>query len=55
MDLDSELPVVILLDVLELVSSDSSVRKVDSAEDLLVVLLTELAVEGYLLDLLLVV
>ena len=55
MDLDAELSVIILLDVLELVSSDDSVRKLNAAEDLVVVLASELAVELYLVDLLLVV
>ena len=55
MDLDAEHSVVILLDVLELVSSDHAVVEFDTAEDLLVVFLLELAVKGYLIDLLLVV
>ena len=43
MNLDAELSVVILLDVLELVSSDHAVVEFDTAEDLLVVFLLEIA------------
>ena len=45
MDLDTELAVVVLLDVLEFVCLDEAVRKLDAAEELLVVLLLELAVK----------
>ena len=45
MDLDAELAVVVLLDILELVSCNHSVRKLHAAENLLEILLPELAVE----------
>ena len=55
MNLDSYLAVVIFLNVFELVSCNHTVRQFDSAENLLVILLLELAVKGNLIYLFLVI
>ena len=55
MYLNAELAVVILFDILESVSRNHAVRKLHSAENLVEILLLELAVKRHLINLLLVI
>ena len=55
MNLDAEFPMVLSINVFELICLDVAVRKADAFQDLVIVFLCERIVQDYLVDLLLVV